>query len=448
MLILGLGSNVGNCLNNLRMAVQLLQKSHVIAPLRISPVYQSSALLPPNAPPTWDRPFLNVALCCETRLSPIDVLAVVKQMEKQVGRTESLDWAPRLIDIDILAWDDLLINDTTLQVPHAELEHRPFALWPLLDLAPEWKHPQRNLSDLLCHWGSRFSGQAPFNTKQIPHRLVGTQVVGILNITPDSFSDGGLFLNVPEALVHAEKLVLGGAEVLDIGAESTRPAAVPLTPEEEWCRLAPVLCALKERMKTWLIKPLVSIDTRHFSVAERAIDLGVDWINDVSGFIDSRMRELLANNPITGVVTHNLGVPVDKHVVLSPHPPICEQILDWAKQRFEQLILAGVDPRQFILDVGIGFGKTAQQSEFLLKNINYFRSLNCPLLIGHSRKSFLNGVTEKPYQERDFETAVLSYQLAVQGVDYVRVHDVELNARAIALAARWLENTFFPDGLV
>ena len=141
MLILGLGTNLGDGLNNLRSALQLLQKSSTIAPLQISPVYTSSALLPAYAPAAWNRPYLNVALACETSLSPFETLRQIKQIEKQLGREESQRWAPRVIDIDILAWDDLVMDEADLKIPHAELLARPFALWPLLDLWPNWKHP-------------------------------------------------------------------------------------------------------------------------------------------------------------------------------------------------------------------------------------------------------------------------------------------------------------------
>lgn len=431
MLILGLGSNVGDSLNNLRLAVQLLQKSQAITLLQISPVYSSSALLPPYAPTAWNKPYLNIALRCKTILAPMEVLAVVKQIEEQIGREESQRWAPRLIDIDILAWGDLILNEARLQIPHPELERRPFALWPLLDLLPEWKHPRQEISDLVQSWGSRFSGRAPFNTKQLSHRLIGTRLVGILNLTPDSFSDGGQFVNASDALVQAEKLVLEGAEILDIGAESTRPGAQPILPEDEWQRLAPVLSMIKEHSKAWSIKPKLSVDTRHYQVAENAIALGVDWVNDVSGFSDSKMRKLVAETAVQCVVMHNLGVPANKNKVMPSHPNICEPILNWAKQRFNELILAGVVPEQFIFDIGIGFGKTAQQSAFLLKNIKQFQRLDCPLLIGHSRKSFLNLITDIPYSERDFETALFSYQLALQDVNYLRVHNVGLSARAM-----------------
>ncbi len=441
MLILSLGTNLGDSFNNLRLALQLLQKTRTIAPSQISPLYSSSALLPAYAPVAWNRPFLNLAVACKTELSPLEVLKLIKQIERQLGREENQRWAPRIIDIDILAWGNCVIDQTGLKIPHTELLSRPFALWPLLDVWPDWQHPTAEFADILQRWGSRYSGvQAPCGTKQLPHRLEGSALVGILNITPDSFSDGGKFVTLPNALAQAEKLVREGAEVLDIGAESTRPGATPILPETEWALLKPVLTTLKEQCKQWAFKPKISIDTRHAIVAERAMQLGIDWINDVSGFIDPNMRALVAGSSVKCVVMHNLGVPAQKNVVLASYPNICEQIIDWTEQRFDELLDAGVDANQFIFDMGIGFGKTSQQSIFLLKNIEQFRRLNCPLLVGHSRKSFLSLITEKAFPDRDFETAIVSYQLAVQGVDFLRVHNVSLNAEAIAMATQFISS--------
>lgn len=439
MLILSLGANSGDSLNNIRSALQLLQKSRMIVPSQISPLYSSSALLPAYAPVAWNRSYLNLAVTCETDLSPLEVLKLIKQIERQLGREETQRWAPRIIDIDILAWDNCVIDQMGLKIPHPELLSRPFALWPLLDLWPDWQHPTTEFSDVLQHWGSRYTGdQAPCATKQLPYRLEGSALVGILNITPDSFSDGGKFINLPSALAQAEKLVHEGAEVLDIGAESTRPGATPVPPEREWALLEPILVGLKEHCKQWAFKPKLSVDTRHYRVAEKAMNLGIDWINDVSGFVDSNMRALAAGSSVKCVVMHNLGVPAQKNRVLASHPDIGEQILDWAEQRFDALLDAGVDFNQLIFDVGIGFGKTAQQSIFLLDNINQFRRLNCPLLVGHSRKSFLNWITEKSCPDRDFDTARVSYQLAAKRVDYLRVHNVGLNAEAIAMATQFI----------
>ena len=130
MLILSLVTNLGDSFNNLRLALQLLQKTRTIAPSQISPLYSSSALLPAYAPVAWNRPFLNLAVACKTELSPLEVLKLIKQIEGQLGREENQRWAPRIIDIDILAWGNCVIDQTGLKIPHTELLSRPFALWP------------------------------------------------------------------------------------------------------------------------------------------------------------------------------------------------------------------------------------------------------------------------------------------------------------------------------
>lgn len=436
MIILGLGSNLGDSLKNLRLAVQLLKKTGALDSIRVSPLYTSSALLPPNAPPDWNRPYLNIALACESSLSPMVLLSILKKIEHQIGRSESTRWAPRLIDIDILAWHDEIINEPTLQIPHPELQNRPFALWPLLDLWPTWSFPHRNLQEIVMRWGSRFDGTAPLATRRLPHPVFGTRLVGILNVTPDSFSDGGHYTTVPNALRQAERLLAEGAEVIDVGAESTRPDAVPLSAKEEWARLLPILSELNKLKKTTPLPWVLSVDTRHYQVAEQALAYSVDWINDVSGFSDPKMRAVVAASQVQCVVMHNLGIPANKQCILPDTGNLWETLLSWAKQRFAELIALNIDPQRLIFDIGIGFGKTAHQAYQLLDDITAFRTLNCPLLIGHSRKSYLNPLLTSPHPDKDFATALLSYHLARQHVDYLRVHNVALNAQAVALATQ------------
>lgn len=434
MIILGLGSNVGDSLKNLRLAVQQLKKTGQLHSIQISPLYASSALLPPNAPTDWDKPYLNIALACESSLSPNALLALVKKIEHQIGRLESTRWAPRLIDIDILAWRQDTIHTSEVQIPHPELLNRPFALWPLLDLWPTWSSSQRHVQEVIASWGSCFAGKAPFGTRRLPHSIEGTRLVGILNLTPDSFSDGGHYTRVPNALHQAERLLAEGAEVIDVGAESTRPGATPISPEEEWTRLLPVLNELKQLKKQTPLPWALSVDTRHYQVAEKALTYEADWINDVSGFSDPNMRSVVATSQVKCVIMHNLGVPADKQQTLPFACNPSEALLLWAKQRFNELMACGIEPQRFIFDIGIGFGKTAHQAYRLLKDIAAFRTLNCPLLIGHSRKSYLNTTLISAQMDKDFATAILSYHLALQQVDYLRVHNVALNAQAIALA--------------
>ncbi len=317
MVILVLGSNVGDRLANFRLALKEIKSLPALSVQMISPVYISDALLPEDAPPEWDQPFLNVALRCETTLSPHELLKHLKEIEKKMGRISHAVWAPRLIDIDLLAWDDQIISDEILNIPHKQLLHRPFALWPLLDVAPFWKDPRgHSVLEKSAEWGSRFSGDAPFHTRQIAQRIDTPALVGIINVTPDSFSDGGKYLGVDAAVKQAKQLMLDGAEMIDIGAEATNPRASSISPEEEWQRLAHVLEAVLSESSKMMLPPKISIDTRHVFVAERALKLGVSWINDVSGGDDPAMRKIIMDHSCDVVIMHHLGIPVDRHKIL------------------------------------------------------------------------------------------------------------------------------------
>jgi 2-amino-4-hydroxy-6-hydroxymethyldihydropteridine diphosphokinase / dihydropteroate synthase len=200
MVILGLGSNVGDRLANLRKAVIAIRTLAGVTIEQVSPVYVSDALLPENAPPEWDMPHLNLAIRIQTTLEPLDLLKQLKNIEWSIGRKpEVRHWGPRILDIDILAWDDRVIKSDMLTVPHANLQERPFAFWPLADVAPLWGFPLpgnnhgKTAAQIVEAWGSRFTAEAPFRTRQINQRVDTPQLVGIINVTPDSFSDGGSF---------------------------------------------------------------------------------------------------------------------------------------------------------------------------------------------------------------------------------------------------------------
>lgn len=257
-----------------------------------------------------------------------------------------------------------------------------------------------------------------------------TQLVGILNITPDSFSDGGCFVEVDKALQQVKRLMAEGASVIDIGAESTRPGAVPLTAEEEWTRLEPLLFALRD-----VENIRISLDTRHAETARKALASEVvHWINDVSGVSDPAMLDVLLEYPVPVVVMHHLGIPADKNITLPQDSDPVEEVYGWLASTRDRLVQAGIIPSNIILDIGIGFGKTAQQSMQLLQRIEAFKTLELPLMVGHSRKSFLSLISNTPADQRDPETAQTSAYLASKGIEYVRVHDVAMSARAIKLA--------------
>lgn len=272
-----------------------------------------------------------------------------------------------------------------------------------------------------------------------------TNLVGILNITPDSFSDGGAYLDTHSAVIQAEKMLEQGAAIIDIGAESTRPGAMPLSPSEEWLRLEPVLRALPPSVLS-----TVSIDTRHPQTAANALVFGVAWINDVSGFPQA-MIDIVRNSSCKIVVMHSLSVPADKTIVLPENVDVAAVVRDWFVEKLQQLEQQGISADRIIFDPGIGFGKTAAQSLELIRRAKELRVDGTALMFGHSRKSFLlchPEVTRDPswrqddkmdtpnlsIAERDEATCKVSAYLTTQGVDYLRVHNVAANAVALGLA--------------
>lgn len=442
MVVLGLGSNLGNRQAYLEAATQKIISSGVLSDVLISHLYESNALVPENAPSDWHQPFLNMALRGHTRLSPHELLQTLKQIEKDLGRTARKRWAPRPIDIDILAFGSEVIHVDELAIPHAGLLDRPFALCPLAELIPHWSYPVQGpfygqAAAQLCN---RWENELPFDTRKLPQFIsvpnlyTHTQWMGILNITPDSFSDGGCFTTPDQALASAQNLASAGATVLDVGAESTRPGATPLSAEQEWARLWPVLTALRDHFAGFVKGPRLSVDTRHPETAQKCIELGAHIINDVTGLDQPHMREVIRACDADVIFMHHSGVPPSRENILPLERDPVELVYTWAQQRIEVLEAEGISKHRLIFDPGIGFGKNAQQSLSLIKRISEFKSLGVRLLVGHSRKSFLNLFTDKPFSQRDVETAAVSSFLVNRQVDFIRVHSVEMSVRATRIS--------------
>lgn len=243
--------------------------------------------------------------------------------------------------------------------------------------------------------------------------------VAVLNITPDSFSDGGCFITPESALQQLDALIEQGAGVIDIGAQSTRPNADMLDAATEWQRLQPVLADTIALCHARDV--LASIDTIHPENAARAIALGVDWVNDVNGFADADMIAAVKHSDCKLVVMHSLSVPADPDIHLPPECNVIQEVLSWFETRATQI---GVNRSRLIFDAGIGFGKTAQQSLQLVLRAAELKQVGVPLLIGHSRKSFLSLFTDAQPAERDDLTLAFSAMLLHAGVDYLRVHNV------------------------
>lgn len=256
------------------------------------------------------------------------------------------------------------------------------------------------------------------------------KLVGILNLTPDSFSDGGKYNSKEELIIILDKLVNQGADIVDVGAESTRPGATPLTWQEEWQRLDKKLPFILNYCHSKQVK--VSLDSRHPQTLHKAISMGIDIINDQSGGSNDKMIEEFIGCDLPIVIMHNLGIPSSKSITLPNNCDPIEEIIIWANNQLSYLENKGVDRNRIIIDPGIGFGKTAEQSINIMNNISKLGSIGLPIYVGHSRKSFLEKMTDAKAENRDHETLIVSMSLAKQNVDYLRVHNVGIHKKAFS----------------
>ena len=255
------------------------------------------------------------------------------------------------------------------------------------------------------------------------------ELVGILNLTPDSFSDGGTNFAPDMALRTARSMLKGGAAVLDVGAESTRPGATLLSSQEEWARLTDVLPSLVAMAHQ--ARAQVSLDTRHAATAQKALALGIDWINDVSGGQDPALFTLVAASRCQYVLMHALSVPPDgRHI--DAGLDVVQEVKRWWETKLAECEAAGLSRSRIVLDPGLGFGKTPEQNLALVRRADELKSMGCRVLMGHSRKSFLAPYASPP-DNRDPATISASLWMAEQGVDYLRVHVVPEHAQALAI---------------
>ena len=440
MVILGLGGNLGNRAIHLKRAVSRLSRGcgAVLHGVRLSRIYESPALTPSGAPAAWDLPYLNCALSGETTLEPGPLLRRVKEIERSLGRQDHERWAPRAIDIDILWWNGSEVRCDGLTIPHPEILRRPFVLEPLRDLIPDVILEGGTVEAHATRVGSRASTagermRPAIHSPEADFEVNCPTLMGILNVTPNSFSDGGRFMKPEAALGHARRLVEAGAGIIDVGAESTRPDGAALDPETEWQRVEPVLDGLRELQEE--LRPpgprnpfQISIDSRNPLTVRSALGLGVDLLNDVTGFRHPEMLEIAEGTDVPLVFMHSLSIPVVKGESIPRDRDPVEFLIAWAHERLAEFDRRGIARHRLIFDPGIGFGKTARQNWRILEHVERFHDLGIPILIGHSRKSFLEVVTDKPSAERDAETLAVSQGLTKKGVEILRVHDVKGHA--------------------
>ena len=257
-----------------------------------------------------------------------------------------------------------------------------------------------------------------------------TYIMGILNRTPDSFSDGGQFISLDNALHQAENIIAAGADLLDIGGQSTRPGAFTISLAEELERTIPLIQQIRSH------SPIpISIDTTRSEVAKAAIAAGADLVNDVSGgTFDAEMLATIAQLQVPVILMHLRGTPATMQQ-LTHYQDLIGEIISFFQQQIQTALSLGIAPHRIILDPGIGFAKTAEQSLELLQQLGQFRELGFPLLVGPSRKSFIGHILQQPDpQKRIWGTAATCCAAISGGADILRVHDVTEMAQVCQMA--------------
>ncbi len=262
--------------------------------------------------------------------------------------------------------------------------------------------PQWEMRDRPFDWGKR------------------TYLMGVVNVTPDSFSDGGEFSKPHAALAQAQRLVEAGADIIDIGGQSTRPGAAQISVEEELERVLSVIEVLRKE-----IAVPISVDTTRAVVAASAVTVGADIVNDISGgTFDPQMLTRVAELDVPIVLMHLRGTP-ETMQQMTDYDNLLGEIYQFLEQQIESATSSGINPSKIIIDPGIGFAKNQQQNLEILRNIGFFKTLNCPILVGVSRKSFIGRILDKPDpKDRVWGTAAACCAAISTGVDILRVHDV------------------------
>ncbi len=343
---------------------------------------------------------------------PIKDAIILKQEALAVGGECALGWGVLTLEVD--RTDALLmLTERQIEILSNKMRYQPF----------NGKRIADEIEMLLeNHKKNEYLFKAREKSLKLP-----VAVMGILNVTPDSFSDGGRYYSKEKAVERALEMVEEGADIIDIGGESSRPGSPRVSAEEELERIMPVLRELRDR-----IDVMISVDTYKPEVADKALNAGADMINDIYGLRKEGMAETIADYGAGVVIMHMQGDP--ENMQTNPHyDDVIADIIAFLRKQSEKAIDAGIKPESIMVDPGIGFGKTVEHNLRIIKELDSFRSLGYPVLLGASRKSFIGRVLDLPVNER-LEGSLAVASLAVEkGVSVLRVHDVKETVRAVRL---------------
>ncbi|KAL1967038.1 hypothetical protein VTN77DRAFT_3562 [Rasamsonia byssochlamydoides] len=445
---IALGSNMGDRIGMVERACLEMERAGIKIK-RTSSLFETAPMY------VLDQdPFINGVCEVETTMEPIQLLDTLQVIEKGLGRYKTIEKGPRVIDLDILLYDNETISHPRLNIPHKLMLEREFVLRPLCQLIPHERVPlpDTNLTYLSQLKSLPPPATAPVVTTPIapflppltpsdPKRR--THVMAILNLTPDSFSDGGKHFSpgdLSRLTATVRNFISAGATIIDIGGESTRPGSTPVTEEEELARVIPTIRHIRTSIPE-AANVAISIDTYHARVAAEACAAGADIINDVSaGTLDPEMLPTMARTGKTVILMHMRGTPSTMTKLTDYPNGVIQGVGSELLARVRAAEEAGVRRWRIILDPGLGFAKGQTQNLTLLRDMSTLRTgieglEYFPWLVGTSRKGYIGRITgvEKP-SERTWGTAAAVTASVASGADIVRVHDVAEMSQVVKMA--------------